>query len=414
MGYTFGHWHVMPLSLLIPILVAADLIWRKWCLKTTVSIEPKPRVHLGLWLSWIVILVTTLLISSLDERPELSSIAAGIELVSWSLPFWLVVWEPPNAEAIKRHLQFFSILAGTAAAISGVPVVFPEILTSLLGWETIPWGKRSFLPLGVATAIADMYLLALPVSIAWASHASRRLRRSALSGLSALIFLGAGLTYSRGAVALILAEMVILLFVGMRKHWFSKRFTVILILSVCTSGLITGLSSPQTTRLSSTMDSSILWRLRGWRAALTMIEERPLLGHGIERHFHRQHGTHSTHLFGNEMDAIIHDFRYVPREPHNMFLLMASEIGVIGTILYMALPIAVIVSLLRVYRSASQDLQIWLYAGAIGLSAVMIHGLVESNIVARHRIAMMFWMISGLLLGLATQHRQEVEHSKTP
>jgi O-antigen ligase len=97
-----------------------------------------------------------------------------------------------------------------------------------------------------------------------------------------------------------------------------------------------------------------------------------------------------------------------------MFLLMASEIGVIGTILYMALPIAVIVSLLRVYRSASQDLQIWLYAGAIGLSAVMIHGLVESNIVARHRIAMMFWMISGLLLGLATQHRQEVEHSKTP
>lgn len=112
-----------------------------------------------------------------------------------------------------------------------------------------------------------------------------------------------------------------------------KNFFVYIVLFILTLGMIFYISPESINRLSTITDTTVqtqsnYQRILMWKSALQMFWDYPLLGIGI----------------GNYHDVIMssyltEEFRDVPYHPHNTFLYILAEAGVVGAISYILLVI---------------------------------------------------------------------------
>ena len=124
-----------------------------------------------------------------------------------------------------------------------------------------------------------------------------------------------------------------------------------------------------------------------WQAAVGMIKDRPVLGHGVNTFM----ANYLHYWVGGEKQ---------PRYAHNCYLQVAAETGLVGLASFLALLGLLFAQLLRTVRHLQSNEQLMLVGLIGGLVAFVIQAGVDTNFYSLRQAAL-FWTLAGLALGVS-------------
>jgi putative inorganic carbon (hco3(-)) transporter len=237
-----------------------------------------------------------------------------------------------------------------------------------------------------------LYMCAIASVIALGSWIGRR---RLLAGTT-LFFCVLGLlfTLTRSAwLATIIATAVTLAVVpGLRRHLLPVTVTVLALVMVALA-VLPGFEASVQQRADNQLT---VWERRNVNAAaVNMVEHRPLFGFGIGR-FNDDNTDYFTLQNGIPM------FVTTQIALHNVFLLLAVELGLIGATLYAASFLAVVGSALL--SRGPPEMRRW----RIGLLAIALYWIIGAQFVPLGQVFanMIVWMWAGIVLGGASEATQ--------
>ncbi|MER5733364.1 O-antigen ligase family protein [Streptomyces sp. NPDC002138] len=188
--------------------------------------------------------------------------------------------------------------------------------------------------MGMATVVA--YGLIIATAAALTPTLSQRVRRAATFSAVALL-VPLGLSFSRGAwIATVGAGLAVMLMAGVRR-----ALKVLVALGAAGVVLVGGLGFgsemiterlSSITQVSSAPDQSVTDRYTMWAAAESMWRERPAAGVGLKG-FPANRDSHSSLGLSSGSDTAGAGQAFIRQpllSPHNMYLLVLSEQGLIG------------------------------------------------------------------------------------
>jgi O-antigen ligase len=161
----------------------------------------------------------------------------------------------------------------------------------------------------------------------------------------------------------------------------------------------------QQTTTSYQEDSTAQQRLESWRGGFELVKDHPFGTGG--RGYHLLSGTYIAEIVAS------HDGE--PRAPHNTYVMVASEWGVAGLILYLGFIASTFVTLSRVKaRSHGQDFFYW---RALAIQLALIGAMVAGVFVDRLYGEALYWM-SALAYALCriqcTEHAEAGASARLP
>jgi len=330
----------------------------------------------------ILLLIWTLL-SCLNSSYPKESFRGVFKIVEYSLLFVVMASKEWDKVSIKRSLN---VLIGGAVLVCGNG--FFQYFT---GKGLIR--QRTLIPLDYMRRISSsfihpndfgVYLLiisAIFLSIVFSKKV--RLKDRVFFFISMVISLiSLFLTRSRGAW---LSFSAAFLTIGaMKTKKIAASFLALL--------LIVFLMLPYTVqeRIFDLTDlkSGTAWeRVMLWKGAVNMIKEHPILGFGVN--------TYSRN-FPKFKPENYPDVRY----SHNCYLHMASEIGIVGALIFLIFLITVLVYSFRRISSMSsgmrKDLSVGLFAGLVGFS---LNAVVDTHLYSVN-LAVLFYLLLGFCFSL--------------
>jgi len=131
-----------------------------------------------------------------------------------------------------------------------------------------------------------------------------------------------------------------------------------------------------------------------WQAAVGMIKDRPVLGHGLNTFM----ANYLTYWVGGERQ---------PRYAHNCYLQVAAETGITGLVTFLVLLGVLFWRLIARVRRLAGHPQILLWGFCVGLLAFITQAAVDTNFYSLRQAAL-FWVVAGLALGLS---ERDVSHA---
>ncbi|WP_267243121.1 O-antigen ligase family protein [Streptomyces sp. PR69] len=190
--------------------------------------------------------------------------------------------------------------------------------------------------MGMATVVSYGLLAAVALALAAPASAPRRLRPAALA-VAAVLVVPLALSFSRGAwiaTALALAAMLLLAGARLAVRVFAAAAAAAVVL-VGGLGLGSAMVSERLssiTQVTDAPDRSVNDRYTMWAAAASMWQERPAAGVGLKGFPAHRDGHASIALSsGSDTAGAGQGFQKQPLlSPHNMYLLVLSEQGLIG------------------------------------------------------------------------------------
>lgn len=193
-------------------------------------------------------------------------------------------------------------------------------------------------------------------------------------------------TYTRGAY---LALIGVFLLIGLLKF---RRF---LLLAGATFIFFYLVALPFQTRFNTIFQAdpygSISWRLGLYRDSLTYVKANPVSGYGL--------GLAETVIASNR------DFRLGAAQPHNDYLRIALDGGVIGLGFYLLLITVLLLELYRLYRAENRPrlkmLSVFILALALSLYALSL----GDNILNDTSLQWQFWALIGAMLVVGTRKK---------
>jgi putative inorganic carbon (HCO3(-)) transporter len=123
-----------------------------------------------------------------------------------------------------------------------------------------------------------------------------------------------------------------------------------------------------------------------WQAAIGMVRDRPLLGHGLNRFM----AIYLDYWVGGQ---------HQPRYAHNCYLQMAAETGLVGLAAFLALLWTLVAHLAAGARRLTSKEQILLLGLLGGLLVFAAQAAIDTNFYALRQAAL-FWTLAGLAVGL--------------
>lgn len=257
-------------------------------------------------------------------------------------------------------------------------------------------------PLGDPNYFAQILLILVPIALFTGWHESRiRLRLLAFAA-GGVILTATVLTYSRGgALALGLVLLLSVLVYGINLQRLAVGLVVLLAL---------GFLLPQdfTSRLATVteilpgeeedvlpQDSSFQERLLLGGVALEMFRDRPLLGVGA--------GNYTVHFdeYVDRVGSTARDYRAddEARYPHNLFLELGAEGGIVALLSFLAVMAATLILLHRARRRflATGDP---LLAGLAAGMAIALIGYLVSSLFLHGHFQRYLWLVVGLAAAL--------------
>jgi O-antigen ligase len=188
-------------------------------------------------------------------------------------------------------------------------------------------------------------------------------------------------TYARGAY---IALFFIFIFIGLFKY---RKFLLIGGISLFLLYLIS-LSFQERLNTIFQVDpyGSIAWRLNLYQDSLSYIEEKPIIGQGV--------GLAEAVITKNR------DFRLGADQPHNDFIRLALDGGIINVAIYLFLIGILFLNLIKFYRTEKRPrlkmLNVFILAFAISLYTMSF----GDNILNDTALQWQFWALIGGLMAL--------------
>ncbi|MBN2415906.1 O-antigen ligase family protein [bacterium] len=327
------------------------------------------------------------------------SLYEGLELIKMFFIFFFV------ANYVRDSGDYRIILAVLIAGLA-IQVLFVTIEVAsggsfgvaLLGTRAVedPYAQPFFRvggTFGGANGLAWYLDAVLPVVIAVYFTRMRPLKRVLLTpvlagGIAVLI-----MTFSRGgwlgfAVGCTLV-MIIFFFRTDRKN--KVRIGVFAVLmAVLITALLAGTENPVRERLTADDRGSASSRLPLIVVALDMIKHHPLNGVGLNNY------TEVHHQYDFGVDKIT---EYYPVPVHNIFLMIAAEIGLPGLLFFLVFLFAVYrKSLLYAFRNSGLP-ALTVIGIAGGITAFLVQGMVQNSSFGSVNFYP-FWILSATAAGI--------------
>ncbi|MCG3196686.1 MAG: O-antigen ligase family protein [Candidatus Omnitrophica bacterium] len=345
------------------------------------------------------------LAASADEADPVRGLVVLLSIAVWMLPLLLIPSLGLTRREIRNILIFFAVLAALGAAFSSSLTFLARHIFPFFGWHyrvvATDSEYRGFLPLGVATVIGGYYNLVFPLAFAMVVRPGGFWRR--LIAVGAVVALGAGALFTGSRSA----ALLVILSAGVCAFWlrWPGKLRVIPTVSLALLAIlfVYSISHLNFERLGTLKDGSTRWRARGYEVGFEMIVASPLIGHGVETHFRRgEEGTFRSFFASTRPhQAIRYGGRVAPYEPHNMYVLLTAELGLVGLTLYALLLGSVARRLYRAQKlAATHEDRLFARAFFISVGVVALHAMFESDIWRFGRLAPLVWVYIGLGLAL--------------
>ena len=134
------------------------------------------------------------------------------------------------------------------------------------------------------------------------------------------------------------------------------------------------------------LGTSDRWNM--WQAALGMIRDRPILGHGVNT------------FMANYLDYWVGGERQ-PRYAHNCYLQVAAETGFVGLVTFLGLLGLIFAQwFAALRRGGGSDDRLALIGFTAGLFAFVLQAGIDTNFYSLRQAAL-FWLLAGLATGLS-------------
>jgi putative inorganic carbon (hco3(-)) transporter len=294
-----------------------------------------------------------------------------------------------HREGFLTAMVWFGAYLGVTAFFEIVgphALVFPHFILDT-GWGSTR-AQGPFLEPSV-NGVA-LYVCGVASAIALVTWTTKRRRMLAAATLF-LCFLGLLFTLTRSVwVATIVATAVTLGVAPGLRRLLLPAVGGTLVLVVLALTILPGFNSSVDQRTNNQLT---VWERRNVdAAAINMVSHRPLFGFGLGRF-----NDDNTDYF--QLQGDIPMFVTTEIALHNVFLLLAVELGLIGATLFVASYLAVVGSAL--VSRGPPELRPW----RIGLFAIALYWIVGAQFVPLGQVFpnMIVWLWAGILLGGATK-----------
>ena len=415
-------------GVLVLALVAAVFLGRRLSGPMPPAMRAYGRRFWRVWLAFVTFAVAGLALNYLLER-DLHSRFLPAELVglaSICLPMLfgvLLAIAPISRFRTVLCLRALVGLGGMAGLIMAAFGLLPDAITGALGWAEVTGGTLDLvcgrLPLGHPNAVASVMLLVLPVAVVQGMAGPNILWRLFYLGCAALMFCGVLFALSRAA----LLNMVLVLGLTLAYIFFSaKERRLIGLVFVTVLGLaFAGIAG----YLFSTYDFSRFWsrryhedasverRLDSMTTALMVLRDHPVLGAGPDAVYPRlelRPGWEPP--MQDPISPIIHyEGQPSAETPHNMYLHVFAEFGVLGGTMFFLLVLVVVWRLWRVRGNPKlcQADREAVTALLLGVVAFFMMGMFEALLMAGIRATLVFWVYAGLAAHYALLVERDAE-----
>ncbi len=343
-----------------------------------------------------------LLVKSVPNQAILFTLFAYLGVCIWSVSYSTYPFLSIQALVRKtaEYLLFFVIVM----EIADHPTVAPRSLRALLGAAWLvgiyaviqqvagrdPIRDRALVysrMVGPYENPNDLATFLMVVGLVMLAHLLSRPKQTRISGwLGGLLILGClAWTLSRGALIGLWAGLSLLLIYS-RKRMVGIGLSVALAMSSAVLFFRKG----QFFEMLAFSDAGLQERHVMWKVGWRMIQDRPFLGHGL-----------------NTFMANYLDYADVPNNgpayAHNCLLQITAETGLLGLISFLLF----LGSLFMVWNKALRkpappDLRLFLLGLVAGIAAFLVQSIFDTNLYAL-RQATLFWVLSGLAVGLSLQ-----------
>ncbi|MFH8794001.1 O-antigen ligase family protein [Streptomyces sp. NPDC017941] len=246
--------------------------------------------------------------------------AATVVLVRDARQFRLLAWAFVALALFQGTLGVHQNLTGTGASYTGEDI-------RAVG----TFGPTDVM--GMATVVS--YGLVAALALAFRPHAPRQ--RAAALTCAGLLTVPLALSFSRGAwIATAAAVGVVLLLAGvryaLRTALVAAAAAVVLVAGFGMGSQLLQDRLSSITQVTDAPDQSVTDRYAMWGASVDMWRERPVTGVGLKGFPEHRDGHASLALSsGSDTAGAGSEFRRQPLlSPHNMYLLILSEQGLLG------------------------------------------------------------------------------------
>jgi hypothetical protein len=412
-AWQFRNFHVTKQS----PLIFSDLRTPVWLFGITVGVSA--AVHLSILQIWkdypwpfikqfFGMLTTQYLTLSIpDLRPWIDDglsgygfiIAAALILEGIAL-FLAIITLSREQPQFPRRLAI--VIVGGAVVASGLSLINFSTAAVSAGniRETLPelLNQRWSVILNKVNSSGSYFILLLPIAIGLAVTESAR----RVVWIGSCILIGVGLWLS-GARAVMLTGLALLIITGLWLAPIRTRFRIAPWAQAIALLLCLGIAAIFVYRLQTSagyaMTSSVRFRLLFAETSAQMVSSKPWFGLGIGQYL-----LASTRFSSPELLNLLHRDEIAPREnPHNNFLLIISELGVIGLGMFLWLLVkSQRLAWLLIRHRRGPPLLTGAFIGVLAclLTCIAGHPLIYEA------IAFTFWMTLGLVVSL---QRQETE-----
>lgn len=225
------------------------------------------------------------------------------------------------------------------------------------------------------------------------------------------------LTFIRGAWIALVVSLIVL---GLARG--SVRFRQLVFTIPAAVAVVLVTFSPVLNRLSEVADpnSTFFGRLEVWKLAWDWITSSPLAllaGLGMkafEYHYILMAGPTTAGLYWRRESFL------VGNRPHNELLGFTLDVGLIGTVAFIAVLVVLVRLAVRVYRQSSDpSLRLVALAFAIGAVGLFV-GAMGDNVFSQPSVAVYFWILGGLVMAIfrhmlpASDGSMSVDEPATP
>ena len=358
--------------------------------------EPLPDWRWNLMVSGVLCATYLMHHTNLPPLPRVSNPAAKWLVAFVALTFAIsVIAVDPNASlASSVYLAKLVVLYALIIALVRTEWAFDLFVTLHVlgagwwGWEAYTHPKRvsgRLLNVGSGdtfgdNATASQLLVVLPFLVVYGLLCKDKRIRGLMVVAAPFIINLFILCNSRGALVGLLAAVLVAFVVVKSGH--RLRFALV---TVGLAGALLYLADPQFIERQQTttnyeQDSSARGRLDTWRGSLDLVRDYPF-GSG---------GLGVALLSPRYIPEVVEAHNGEIRAPHNTVVLIASEWGVLGLILFAAFLVSTFL-ILRDVRKRSLDHDFWFYrsvAVTTALTGLLVSGLFTDRLYAEAP----FWM----------------------
>lgn len=342
----------------------------------------------------ILVMLFFTLLSGLYSHDKLLSLG-GLVIICMNVGFYLVLVVELKGIGLKSYYQTLSISC-TLACIYGLyqfasgNLIMPESWVDEKSFGSIVRIYSTLLNPNIFAAY-------LAINLSFAIARFKSVREDLLLSINILLAsICLLLTYSRGGFAAFFAAMLVLCIFKERNKGFSAYMVLMITAFVAIN------STAHANRVDLAViskDSSSLYRIEIWKAAINMFLANPILGHGPGTTWYYL-SSGSDKLYG----YILHS--------HNIYLQVAAETGMLGVFAFVYLLICKINAGVRLLREKMSGEDTCLLQGFIACTAgIAVHGIIDAVIFVP-ALSLILMSYSAMCGRVVSEHSIELSSSR--